>query len=161
MAVSAVLMAGCSGGAHLATGSTSTNRPPSTTTSAVAASTTSSPTPSTSATTLPPSALDTITVGDWTGVEPHIIYFSGDSGNIVSTITWSEWNASSAVGRGSWGYDDCVPDCAQGTTTPYPATITLSGPVDGRFTLLTETQSGPHGHTFTFTLPDRDLGGAA
>ena len=35
--------------------------------------------------------------------------------------------------------------------TPYPTTISLSDPVGGRFTQVTETQSGPHGDTLNFT----------
>jgi len=83
--------------------------------------------------------------------------FSGDAGNVVGDITWSTWNASGASGVGAWGYDDCVPDCARGTVTDYPAALTLSLPSDGRFTRVTEYQSGPHGHTFAFVLPNPAL----
>jgi hypothetical protein len=106
---------------------------------------------------LPITTLPTVTLGTWTGIEPSLMQFSGDSGNIVSNIMWSSWNNSSAVGTGAWGYDDCVPDCAQGTVTDYPTTITLSHPSDGRFTQLTEDQSAPFGNTFTFTLPGPSL----
>ena len=58
------------------------------------------------------------------------------------------------MGHGSWGYESCDPNCAQGSVTPYPTTISLSDPVSGRFTQVTETQSGPHGNTFNFTLPE-------
>jgi hypothetical protein len=75
------------------------------------------------------------------------------AGNIVTNIDWSAWNGHSAVGEGEWGYDNCIPDCAQGIVKDYPATITLSGVSDGHFTQLTEYQSGPFGDTFTFPLP--------
>ncbi len=61
------------------------------------------------------------------------------------------------MGHGSWGYESCDPNCAQGTVTPYPTTIALSDPVSGRFTQVTETQSGPYGSTLNFTLPDPGL----
>jgi len=103
---------------------------------------------------LPITHLPTATLGTWTGIGPRVMQFSGDAGNVVSGITWSTWSGSGASGVGTWGYDDCVPDCARGTVTDYPAAITLSLPSDGRFTRVTEYQSGPHGHTFVFALPN-------
>ena len=102
---------------------------------------------------LPITILPTATLGTWTGIEPTLMQFSGDAGNIVTDIDWSSWNDISAVGEGTWGYDDCIPDCAQGAVKDYPARITLSNPSGGRFTQLREDQSGPFGNTFTFTLP--------
>jgi hypothetical protein len=61
------------------------------------------------------------------------------------------------VGHGTWGYENCDPNCAQGSVTPYPATISVSDPVGGRFTHVTEAQSGIHGNIFTFTLPNPSL----
>ena len=110
---------------------------------------------------LPNTNLPTATLGTWTGIEPSFMQFSGDSGNIVSDIDWSSWSTASAVGVGAWGYDNCVPDCAGGIVTDYPATITLSNPSDGRFTELTEDQSGPFGSTFMFTLPGPALGASS
>jgi hypothetical protein len=92
----------------------------------------------------------------WTGREPTEIDYSADAGNVVSGLTWSSWTTTQAVGNGTWTYDDCLPDCASGSTTPYPATITLSGPVSGAFTHMTETTSGPHGFTMNFTYPGND-----
>jgi hypothetical protein len=102
---------------------------------------------------LPITTLPTVTLGTWTGIEPALMQFSGDAGNIVTDIDWSSWNDNSAVGEGTWPYDDCIPDCAGGAVKDYPARITLSSPSGGRFTELTEDQSGPFGQTFTFTLP--------
>jgi len=51
---------------------------------------------STTTSSLPAPTPNSATVGGWTGVEPDIIYFSGDSGNIVSKITWDWWNGESA-----------------------------------------------------------------
>lgn len=108
-----------------------------------------------------PIPANTITIGAWTGVKPQTIWFSGDSGNVVTNIVWSSWSPSTGVGQGSWNYDNCVPDCAQGTETPYSATITVSNPSSGQFTQLTEAQTGPHGQTYVFTLPDSELNGAS
>ena len=95
--------------------------------------------------------------GTWTGVEPTTIQFSADSGNIVSNIKWTAWTDQHATGTGTWGYDDCQPSCAGGTVTDYSATIDMSAPSHGQFTSLTEAQSGPHGHTYNFTLPSRAI----
>jgi len=97
--------------------------------------------------------LATASLGSWTGVDPVTMSFSGDAGNIVTDIRWSSWGAVGAVGTGRWGYESCVPSCAQGTVTDYPATITLSAAVGGRFTRLSESQAGPHGHSYVFALP--------
>jgi hypothetical protein len=102
---------------------------------------------------LPVTTLPTVTLGTWTGIEPTLLQFSGDAGNIVIDISWSSWNDSAAVGEGTWGYDDCIPDCAGGVVKDFPTRITLSDPSDGRFTRLTEDQSGPFGQSFTFGLP--------
>lgn len=86
-------------------------------------------------------------------VRPSEVAFSADSGNIVTKITWSSWGPDGAVGTGTWGYNSCQPDCADGSVTDYSAELMLSDVVNGRFTRVTEVQSGPHGHTNTFTLP--------
>ena len=99
---------------------------------------------------LPITTVPIATLGTWTGIEPALMQFSGDAGNIVTDIEWSSWNDSSAVGEGTWPYDDCIPDCAGGAVKDFPARITLSDPSGGRFTQLTEEQSGPDGQTFTF-----------
>lgn len=152
---------GGSGVAHRFASGSTTTAPITTTTIATTTTTTSTGGPATTSapsSTAPPS---TATIGDYTGVEPSIISFSGDSGDIVTGITWETWTATSAEGSGQWGYDDCDPDCAEGTVTTYPTTISLSDPIGGQFTKLVEEESGPHGQVLTFTLPDRALGGAS
>lgn len=87
-------------------------------------------------------ALPVFVAGTWTGIKPSQIDFSADGGNIVTDITWSSWTATGAVGEGTSVIQNCVPNCAQGTTTPVPTTITLTRPQSGHFTELTETRDG-------------------
>jgi hypothetical protein len=89
----------------------------------------------------------------WTGREPTNTDFSADAGNIVTDITWSSWTATQAVGQGTWTYQNCVPDCASCSQTPYPATIALADPVNGVFTSMTETTTGPEAFTTTYSYP--------
>jgi hypothetical protein len=79
--------------------------------------------------------------------------FSGDSGDIATGLTWPVWNASEAVGHGTRNELGCVPDCADGTSTPYPVTITMSHPANGRFTVILQETSDGKGTLHTFTAP--------
>jgi hypothetical protein len=90
----------------------------------------------------PTSPLPGLSVGNWTGLRPSGIDFSADSGNIVTGISWSSWTATGATGEGTSGIQNCVPDCASGTITYVPTTITLSDPQDGHFTRMIETRQG-------------------
>lgn len=94
-----------------------------------------------------------VTIGGWTGRDPAIIYFSGDAGDIATGITWSVWDSTEAVGHGTRNELGCVPDCAQGTATPYPVTITLSHPRNGTFRSILEQTSDGKGTTERFTSP--------
>jgi serine/threonine protein kinase len=82
--------------------------------------------------------LPVVTIGSFIGIKPSEIDFSGDSGNIVSKIYWVSWTATGATGYGTLGIQSCIPNCAEGSVTYVPATITLSNPVDGRFIVMTE-----------------------
>ncbi len=92
----------------------------------------------------------------YSGRFPKTIDFSGDAGNIVSGISWTSWGAQQAVGHGTWTYQNCVPNCAQGSQTPYPATIILSQVENGKYTQLEEVTSGPHGFTIVGHLGTAD-----
>ncbi len=94
-----------------------------------------------------------VTFGKWTGREPATIYFSADAGNIATGLVWSRWDQTKAVGHGTRNELSCVPNCAQGSSTPYPVTITLSHPVDGKYTLLVEQTADGKATTETFTAP--------
>jgi Protein kinase domain len=87
-------------------------------------------------------ALPIVTFGSYSGRKPATIYISGDSGNVVQNIDWNSWTATSATGEGTSYWDSCVPDCAQGTTTQVPTEVTLSDPVNGRFTAMREIRNG-------------------
>jgi hypothetical protein len=59
--------------------------------------------------------------------EPSQILTSGDGSAYVRGITWSAWGSPTATASGTMEIDNCTPNCAQGTFTGYPATITVSG----------------------------------
>lgn len=60
-------------------------------------------------------------------VQPAQIVTSADGSGYVKDITWSGWGNATATGAGTLEADNCTPNCAQGTYTGYPATVTLSG----------------------------------
>jgi hypothetical protein len=54
----------------------------------------------------------------------------------LSDVTWDEWGADGAEGRGELRVIECVPNCAQGSPKTVTATIRLSAPracPDGRY----------------------------
>ena len=84
-------------------------------------------------------------------VKPTEIGYSGDATNVVTTITWSSWTTTGASGQGTSDIDSCNPNCAQAPPSLVPSTVTMSAPVNGRFTKMTETRNG---FTSTYTYPD-------
>ncbi|HWG02367.1 MAG TPA: hypothetical protein VG164_11060 [Trebonia sp.] len=106
--------------------------------------------PGTSPRSRPASVRPLVTIGKFTGWAPSQIDFSADGGNVVTGIRWSSWTTAGATGRGKSGIESCVPNCAAGKVATVPATITLSAPRDGRFTMLTETRAG---QTMTLRYP--------
>jgi serine/threonine protein kinase len=98
-----------------------------------------------------PAQLPVLTVGGYTGMKPTEIAYSGDATNVVIKITWSSWTATGASGQGTSDIDSCNPNCAQAPPSLVPTTVTLSAPVNGRFTKMTETRNG---FTSTYTYPD-------
>jgi hypothetical protein len=92
-----------------------------------------------------------LVAGTYDGTRPSAIQFSGDGGDVVTGIQWSDWGSRSATGRGTVGLDNCTPNCAEGATRYVPATITLSAPdAGGQWTVITETDNG---RTTTFSKP--------
>jgi serine/threonine protein kinase len=94
-------------------------------------------------------SLPVLVVGSYTGMDPTEIAFSGDATNVVTGLTWT-WTATGATGTGTSDIDSCVPSCAAASPNPVTATITLSDPVNGHFTQMTETRNGS---TTTYTYP--------
>ena len=78
----------------------------------------------------------------WTGVRPSSISLSGDGGNFVTGIRWTEWGPSEAVGYGISEVESCNPNCAQGSRVSVPTEVILSDVVAGKFTTLTEKRDG-------------------
>jgi hypothetical protein len=89
-----------------------------------------------------PASLPVVNIGAYTGRAPAEIDFSADGGNVVTGIRWQSWTARGATGHGTSAIESCVPNCAQGPVTYVPTTITLSAPLSGKFTVLTETRKG-------------------
>ena len=97
---------------------------------------------STSASTAAQAQLPVFTVGSYSGMKPSEIAYSGDATNVVTKITWSSWTATGATGTGTSDIDSCVPNCAAAPPDYVTTTITLSVPVGGKFTQMTETRNG-------------------
>ncbi|HEX5302207.1 MAG TPA: protein kinase [Streptosporangiaceae bacterium] len=131
---------------------------PASTAPASTPATTPATSPANSATTTAPAQLPLLTVGSYTGMKPTEIAYSGDSTNIVSKIKWTSWTATGATGEGTSDINSCNPNCAQAPVKLVPATVTLSDPVDGKFTKMTETRNG---FTSTYTYPDNWPEGAS
>jgi hypothetical protein len=75
------------------------------------------------------SALPTVTFGRYTGREPAAIVLNPiDSTGTVQDIHWTSWTATGAFG--------------EGTLNAVPTEVTLSSPVNGRFTRVGETTNG-------------------
>ena len=98
-----------------------------------------------------PATLPVLTVGSYSGMHPTEIAYSGDSTNVVTGLSWGSWTATSATGTGTSDIDSCVPSCAAASPNNVPATVTLSNPVNGKFTQMTETRNGT---TTTYTYPN-------
>ncbi len=139
--------------AHATTASSAATTP-----TTPAASTTAPSTPASTPATTPastpastvPAQLPVLTVGGYTGMKPTEIAYSGDATNVVTKIAWSSWTATGASGQGTSDIDSCNPNCAQAPPSLVPTTVTLSAPVNGRFTKMTETRNG---FASTYTYP--------
>ena len=115
---------------------------PPATTPATTPVTTSATTPATTAVSTTPAALPVLLVGGYSGIKPSSIAYSGDGTNVVTGIQWASWTATSATGYGTSDIDNCIPNCAQASPNYVTTTVTLSNPVNGHFTTMTETRNG-------------------
>ena len=120
-----------------ATSSTTVPTSPAASTPATTPASTPATTPASTAAPLP-----ALTVGGYTGMKPSEIAYSGDATNVVTKIAWSSWTATGATGTGTSDIDSCVPNCAAAPPNYVTTTITLSAPVGGKFTQMTETRNG-------------------
>ncbi len=55
-----------------------------------------------------------------------------DGSAVLTHLVWSSWTESEASGRGTLELNNCTPSCADGTFSPYAATVTLSDPMTSR-----------------------------
>jgi serine/threonine protein kinase len=140
--------------------SAASTAPATTSVSTVPPSTPASTPPSTPASTAAssPAQLPVLAAGSYTGMKPAEIDFSGDSTNVVTKISWSSWTATEASGTGTSDIDSCNPNCAQAPPSLVPTTITLSAPVNGKFTKMVEARNGS---SVTYTYPSNWPEGAS
>ena len=87
-------------------------------------------------------ALPKLIAGSYSGIKPRDVFFSGDAGNIVTEIKWTRWTQTTALGHGTSNIQGCVPNCAQGSETPVPTSVTLTKPQSGHFTKVVEVRAG-------------------
>lgn len=90
--------------------------------------------------------------------EPKSVYMSGDGSLYADHVTWAGWGTAIATGRGTAEANNCEPDCAQGTYSAHPVTITLTKPEPwhGDEVYTSAAYSIPSLHlrnTFTVGLP--------
>ena len=64
---------------------------------------------------------------DTTVAKPSsIMIYCADGGAYVEKISWESWGPSGAQGSGTYTYNDCDPDCADGTMHSVPIRVTLT-----------------------------------
>jgi hypothetical protein len=59
----------------------------------------------------------------------HIMFTCADATWAIDNLVWRSWGADGATGSGIEYQRACVPNCAQGSATYSPVTITLTGAV--------------------------------
>ncbi len=138
---------------------TTTTTPRSTTTAPPATTTTVPPTTTTAppTTTTAPLPLFIPLTGQTPLYEPTEFTYTQDGTGSVQSISWSSWGPGGASGEGTEFVNDCNPDCAQGTSTPYFAFVTLSDPsqtADGYiFTQMTINAPASPTGSQTYSIP--------
>jgi len=89
-------------------------------------------------------------------ITPKTITTSGDGSGYVTNLVWSGWGNSQATATGTLKVDNCVPNCAQGKYTGYPATVTVAGlkpygtGLEAYSTIVVNAPTAPNG-TYTYT----------
>ena len=133
--------------------STSTTGHPSSTTTAPPVVTTST-LPATTTTQPPATPTPVFVAGSYSGRQPTQIALAPACCSVIDHIAWSSWGSSQASGEGTWEYDTCTNGCVNGPFVPYPAGLTLSGPLGGTFTVLTVSAAGPYTGGTNFSYPN-------
>jgi hypothetical protein len=77
---------------------------------------------------------------------------------VVTKISWTSWTATGASGTGTSDIDSCNPNCAQAPLNLVTTTITLTDPLDGKFTKMVEARNGS---STTYTYPSNWPEGAS
>ncbi len=90
----------------------------------------------------PAPGLPVLLAGGYSGRDPSQLTFAADGSNSVTGLTWSSWTATGASGSGRADVALCLPSCVGTPASLVPTTITLSDPVNGHFTQLTESRAG-------------------
>jgi hypothetical protein len=57
--------------------------------------------------------------------KPSTLFFGAHEE--IDNVHWSKWGKKLARGTGTYQVNDCLPDCADGTIRPTPASIVLTG----------------------------------
>lgn len=64
------------------------------------------------------------------------ILLCGDAGETLVHLAWSGWGESSASATGQLVVKSCTPDCADGASIPYVATVTVTDLSGGSYTRM-------------------------
>jgi hypothetical protein len=103
--------------------------------------------------------LPVVSCGGEMRTEPSNIDVSADGSGFVAGLTWTGWGSATAQGSGTLNINNCNPNCAQGSPTGYPATVTLSDltPYSGglqAYAVMTVTApAASYNQTFSNLLP--------
>jgi hypothetical protein len=61
--------------------------------------------------------------------KPRTIFLTcADDDIFVHELKWAHWSRTKAVASGTFTWDDCKPDCADGHFRSLPVRVTLTGP---------------------------------
>lgn len=64
------------------------------------------------------------------------LLFCGDGAASLENLAWSNWGQRTASATGLLVSDDCIPDCADGTPTPYTATVNVTNLGSDGYTVM-------------------------
>ena len=142
-ACAVAVLAGCGGG----TGAPG-HRPAPTTNPRTSTSVATTTAPPPSATVAPvDTSIDVYADCTRASVEPtEIVLTCADLGQVLQGLHWTTWSSSGAIGTGTLVYNDCEPDCANGSHHRVPdTTVVLSTPVHsaGGGLVYSEVQISP------------------